>query len=265
MNKTTKTDTLFQMGRISRKLFSARPHGEHRTMGHGPAGHSPTGHSPVGRGPMSSIGRTQGMILDNIINNPDISQDELAAKLQLDKTTIAKAVKKMEISGMITREKSTEDARKYKLKATEKAAEITEYISKIREERSQLAFEGIDTEEIEAFKSTLNKIEENIETNRAKMRNGKFAYAREVVSLLLESDGLTKNELFQKLDMETQEFESLLERLTKRSLVEDVDGKLFATDKAKDMKENGQHKRMRHPHRGHGRRAGGRGMRNPRE
>jgi len=242
MNTTTQSDTLFQMGRISRKLFSARAHGERAPMGNSP------------------IGRTQGIILSNIIDTPNISQDELAAKLQLDKTTIAKAVKKMEINGMITREKSTEDARKYKLNATEKAAEIKEHITKRRDERSSLAFEGIEQAEIEAFKKTLSKIEENIERNRLNMRNRVFEHIGSVIDILIKEDGISEEELFQKLGVDPEKFERLINGLKKRGLAEVKEDKLHASERAKDFKENGPNRKMGHRHKGHGK---GRGMHRP--
>ncbi len=50
------------------------------------------------------MGRGQLGILDVVIDNPGISQEQLANELDLDKTTIAKAVKKMEMHGLIKRQ-----------------------------------------------------------------------------------------------------------------------------------------------------------------
>ncbi len=94
-------ETMQIMSRINRKLFSAKEKDKKTQMGRG-----------------------QMNILREIVNNENISQDELANKLNLDKTTVAKAVKKLEARGLIIRNSSLIDKRKKELLATDKALDI---------------------------------------------------------------------------------------------------------------------------------------------
>lgn len=58
------------------------------------------------------------------------SQEDMADHLRMEKTTIAKSVKKLEKSGYLTREKSLADGRAYQVSLTPKGQELIPLIRK---------------------------------------------------------------------------------------------------------------------------------------
>ena len=103
------------------------------------------------------------------IDNDKITQEELADRLHLDKTTIAKAVKRLEYRELITRTINQDDQRKKELVATKKAELIDKKMMKHMENHAQTLFEGINDEEINTFIKTLEKIDNNLEKNHIMM------------------------------------------------------------------------------------------------
>ena len=64
------------------------------------------------------LGDTEGMVCSYIFSNGGCSQDEAAASLKADKTTVAKAVSALEKKGLLRRERDQNDKRRNKLYIT---------------------------------------------------------------------------------------------------------------------------------------------------
>lgn len=145
MYENDKANILNQMMRINKKIFSKsfNSGGSHKRGKHG-------------------WGRGQIHMVQVIAENPKISQEELAKILMVDKTTIAKAIKKLEIHGLITREKSQEDGRKYELTATEKALHFNDGFKKKIDDTSDDIFNGLTDDDLLHYKKILSHIEDNI-------------------------------------------------------------------------------------------------------
>ncbi len=62
---------------------------------------------------------TESLIINRIATDTGCSQDDVAVSLHLDKTTVAKAVKKLEEKKLICRLQNNDDHRKKELEVTE--------------------------------------------------------------------------------------------------------------------------------------------------
>ncbi|MDC7248314.1 MAG: MarR family transcriptional regulator [Sphaerochaetaceae bacterium] len=199
-------ETMNILTRINRKLFTANDNSEDY-----------------------SIGRGQINILKVIIENKNINQDQLAAQLSLDKTTIAKAVKRLESKGLIIRKKSETDRRKNELIATEKAILVTNQMSKQINEHSKELFLGINDVELQAFKNTLEKLEINLERNK-KMMNEKKHIAMKVIKTIEQNENVDIDKLAELLDKDKAKVEKIVDKLIMKELVEekkDKNSKVF--------------------------------------
>lgn len=209
----TKKDVMDTLTRINRKLFTANNSGDR-----------------------SLIGKGQIKILKVIADNENITQDNLANELNIDKTTVAKAVKKLEASELITRNQSKLDKRKKELIATEKAYSIIKHMDKHLEEDNDFYFKGLSSEEILAFRTTLDKIEQNIETKRSEM-NSKKQIAIKVLKLIKTHENLSVEKLADLLDIDIESTETIISRMTIKKLVVCNKGVLEISENANIFKQ----------------------------
>ena len=68
--------------------------------------------------------RNQHVFLMRVVENPGINQEDLSQLLRIDKTTVAKALKKLEGKGYIKRVKSKKDLRSFNIWPTKKTQDI---------------------------------------------------------------------------------------------------------------------------------------------
>lgn len=91
-----------------------------------------------------------------------ISQIELAQKMDIKASSVARLIDRMERDGYVHRVKSIEDRRVYYLKITEKGTKLRESLLPEGEKMSRLISTNISDEEIIVFKNVLKKMTENI-------------------------------------------------------------------------------------------------------
>lgn len=104
----------------------------------------------------------QSRYLNQIYENPGISQEALVQYYQIDKGAIAKSVRRMEELGYVKREPNPEDRRAYCLFPTEEARRVVEFC-KEDIKRMEAAFEAsLSPEEIEVFQRLLLRITDNM-------------------------------------------------------------------------------------------------------
>lgn len=214
MNIKDKMNLMVKLGNTSRRLIAHHPERGNEHFGGGQMG-----------------------MLDIIVDNPGISQDELADKLDLDKTTVAKAVKKLEMHGIIQRKKSETDGRKFEIYAEAKAKKIKDTSKTQREERCDLAFENIDDDTLIQLKNTLDKIEKNIDKNNLDMRKRKIESIKKMLNIISSNPGMTKEELFKNSQMPEELFDRVVGGLEQQDLIEIIGGEHFITDKGKNFDE----------------------------
>ncbi|HBV68267.1 MAG TPA: MarR family transcriptional regulator [Clostridiales bacterium] len=117
------------------------------------------------------IGRGQHAFLTRIYENPGINQEELSYMLKMDKTTVAKALKKLEENNFILRVRSEEDNRKWLLYPTDKLLSIYDELENLILSTCQNAVKGFSSDEAESLLSALRKVGQNVNEDWNKIKN----------------------------------------------------------------------------------------------
>lgn len=107
------------------------------------------------------IGRGQYIFLNALYHEDGISQEALSDTLRIDKGTTAKAVKKLEQEGYITRRSSPGDKRVNQVKLTEKARVIEPVIRGVLLEWRDILTEGFTVEEKLQIHGLLERMGQN--------------------------------------------------------------------------------------------------------
>lgn len=107
------------------------------------------------------IGRGQHIFLNALYKEDGLTQEELSDYLKIDKGTTAKALKKLEGQGYITRTVSKKDKRCNEVLLTDKARGIKEDVRKVLTDwRERLTF-GMSDEENQMALTILEKMGHN--------------------------------------------------------------------------------------------------------
>jgi DNA-binding MarR family transcriptional regulator len=110
-----------------------------------------------------NIGRGQIGFLMSLYNCDGVSQEDMAKKLRIDKSTAARAVKKLINEDYIIKERDLSDKRKYKVFLTEKAKKIKPKIIRIVSEWSDALLSDFTDEERKILIKFLKKIIKNVD------------------------------------------------------------------------------------------------------
>lgn len=108
------------------------------------------------------IGTGQYLFLLNLYKRDGVTQEELTEELKLDKATTARAIKKLEDEGYVTRVKKENDKRAYKLELTERAKEIREEVYLILDEWESEVTNCLADEEAQELMYLLNKLSKKL-------------------------------------------------------------------------------------------------------
>ncbi|WP_320047452.1 MarR family transcriptional regulator [uncultured Ilyobacter sp.] len=108
------------------------------------------------------LGNGQFAIVIEVSENKGINQDALAQKMGVDKTTIAKTLKKLVENGYIIKEEDENDRRSKKIYTTHKADLIFKKIKKLINLERQVLTHGISQEEIKIFLKVVDCMKSNI-------------------------------------------------------------------------------------------------------
>lgn len=106
--------------------------------------------------------RGQYLYLVRICENPGIIQEKLAEMIKVDRTTTARAIKKLESNGMIERLEDKENKKIKKLYPTKKRAEIYPFIIRENNYSNAVALNGLSDEEAKQLEYLLNKVCKNV-------------------------------------------------------------------------------------------------------
>ncbi|MCL1848521.1 MAG: MarR family transcriptional regulator [Clostridiales bacterium] len=98
-----------------------------------------------------------------IHKNPGINQDNLADIHSVDKSRVARMIRRFELEGYVTREQQPEDRRHYMIRLTPKGEALHELIVQISKEWASLISGGIDEEDIAAMTRTIDRIIQNLD------------------------------------------------------------------------------------------------------
>lgn len=108
------------------------------------------------------LGNGQFSILMEVFAHKGISQDSLSKIIGVDKTTIAKSVKKLVENGYVIRKENEKDRRAKKLYPSEKAERIFPKIKKLIALETEVLSKGLSHEEIQIFSKVVNRMKINI-------------------------------------------------------------------------------------------------------
>ena len=93
-----------------------------------------------------------------ICNHSGITQDEIASKMSIDKSNVARRLSELEKNGYIIRSPKIEDKRNMEVRPTEKAEKIFPFVKQILNDWDNYITEDLSSEEIEQFLMLLEKI-----------------------------------------------------------------------------------------------------------
>lgn len=110
-----------------------------------------------------SLGDGQFGILYELLHSEGMSQDELRRRRNVDKATIAKAVKKLIDHGYLYKERDEEDKRAFCLYSTPKGRELRPEIERIISLEQELLLKGSTPEEMDIFRRVMKRMTKNIE------------------------------------------------------------------------------------------------------
>jgi len=104
----------------------------------------------------------QYIYLVRIYENPGIIQEKLAEMIKVDRTTAARAVKKLENNGFIIRTQSKDNKKEKKLYVTEKGEATYPVINREDIYSNGVALKGMSAEDRKQFFKLLKIVENNI-------------------------------------------------------------------------------------------------------
>ncbi|WZL71735.1 MarR family transcriptional regulator [Clostridiaceae bacterium 35-E11] len=119
-----------------------------------------------------NMARGQYLFLVRICENPGINQETLSNLLKVDRTTTAKAVKKLAEKDYILRKQNEKDKRAFALYPKEKGLKIYPFLRKEEDLSTKNALNGFDQEEREKIYGLLKKMRRNIEKDWEIVKSG---------------------------------------------------------------------------------------------
>jgi MarR family transcriptional regulator for hemolysin len=105
----------------------------------------------------------QWLVLKTIIDHPDLTQREIAAKVFKDHASITRMIELLVKRGYLKRSPNPTDRRQYKLELTSKGERVYEELVPIVAKNRETALEGFSEEEIELLKGLLQRMTGNCE------------------------------------------------------------------------------------------------------
>ncbi|WP_102346083.1 MarR family winged helix-turn-helix transcriptional regulator [Bacillus sp. Marseille-P3661] len=114
----------------------------------------------------------QYLYLVRICENPGIIQEKLAEMIKVDRTTAARAIKKLQMNGFIEKKEDQHNKKIKKLFPTEKGENVYPYIKKEHDYSNNVALAGFSETEVEAAFNLLQRVRKNIEKDWEFVKKG---------------------------------------------------------------------------------------------
>ncbi|WP_147803942.1 MarR family winged helix-turn-helix transcriptional regulator [Alkalicoccus halolimnae] len=114
----------------------------------------------------------QYVYLVRICEHPGIIQEKLAEMIKVDRTTAARAVKKLEMNGFIEKKDDEFNRKIKKLHPTERGREVYPFIIRENDFSTQMALEGFTEAEAETASVLLHRIRQNVEKDWEQVKKG---------------------------------------------------------------------------------------------
>ncbi|MCL7745628.1 MarR family winged helix-turn-helix transcriptional regulator [Halalkalibacter alkaliphilus] len=114
----------------------------------------------------------QYLYLVRICETPGIIQEKLAEMIKVDRTTAARAIKKLEMNGFIEKKEDTHNKKIKKLFPTEKGKHVFPFIKRENDYSNTVALKGFSEREVEAIFDLLQRVRKNIEKDWEFVKKG---------------------------------------------------------------------------------------------
>jgi DNA-binding MarR family transcriptional regulator len=114
----------------------------------------------------------QYLYLVRICENPGIIQEKLAEIIKVDRTTAARAIKKLEMNGFIEKKDDQHNKKIKKLFPTEKGKSVYPFIKRENNHSNEVALEGFSEEEVETIFYLLQRVRKNVEVDWEFVKKG---------------------------------------------------------------------------------------------
>ncbi|CAI9391613.1 MarR family winged helix-turn-helix transcriptional regulator [Niallia sp. Sow4_A1] len=119
-----------------------------------------------------NLTKGQYLYLVRIYENPGIIQEKLSEMIKVDRTTAARAIKKLEINGFIEKKGDQHNKKIKKLFPTEKGGNVYPFIKKENEYSNEVALTGFSESEVEVMFNFLQRVRKNIEKDWEYVKQG---------------------------------------------------------------------------------------------
>ena len=128
----------------------------------------------IREGQFVKFGLTRGQhsFLTRICENPGINQEELSFLLKVDKSTTAKAIKKLVEQEFVMKKRPPLNRREWILFATPLGSETNQQMESLVFEPVKILYTGISDEDLKQFHNILCQIDENIVPVWVDFKNG---------------------------------------------------------------------------------------------
>ena len=111
--------------------------------------------------PLEDLTGRQHTFIFSICESPGRTQDSIAQELHLDKSTVARALAKLEQTGYVERKSNPNDNRELFVFPTEKALGIFTDVKTVAKNWARQLSKNISKEEMQIFGSVLKRMHEN--------------------------------------------------------------------------------------------------------
>ena len=101
-----------------------------------------------------------------LYHHDGVSQDFLAQKAAMDKSTAARAIQKLEAAGLVRREQNPQDKRENLVYLTEAGREIHPYVKQLMSQWFQMVTEDISEDEMRVMVDILERMGERAQAYR---------------------------------------------------------------------------------------------------
>ncbi len=114
----------------------------------------------------------QYLYVVRICENPGIIQEKVAEMIKVDRTTAARAIKKLEMQGLIEKKDDKTNKKIKRLYPTLKGKNVYPLLKKEGEYSNQVALSGFTPKEAEAILTLLQRVRKNIEVDWEFVKKG---------------------------------------------------------------------------------------------
>ncbi|KJU96775.1 MarR family winged helix-turn-helix transcriptional regulator [Streptococcus gordonii] len=108
------------------------------------------------------LARGQYLYLVRIAENPGIIQEELSELLKVDRSTVARSVKKLEAKGLVQQKAAKENKKNKEWFVTEKGEKLYPFILGENNYSEETSLQGFSQVEVKALEKMLVRVRENI-------------------------------------------------------------------------------------------------------